>query len=451
MKRELPLNEKIQQSLNISWKEGIPAAAMIGILDYYLVPYGLFLGATTQGVGFLVSIPQLLGAVSLLFAMEVVRLWGNRLSFIVQCAAFQAFLLIPIALLSLILFPGKLAILILLVIVFRVLANLIGTAWGSLVSDYLPSEKRGHYFGWRSQVAGMASVAGIGFAGLLLFTMKKVHPAMGFFILFLTAGFLRFLSTFLLSKMVDIPLRSTPQSDFTFTMFLGRFKESNFVRFVLYVSSISFAVNIVSPYLSVYMLRDLHYNYLTYTGLTLSAVISGLISFPIWGKHADVVGNAKILKITSLLIPLIILLWIPSKHPLFLVVVEVFGGFVWGGFNLCATNYIYDAVSPEKRMRCLGYFNLINGCAAFAGISLGGFLADRLPPLLGFSILTLAFISGGLRFLAHFFLSRHFQEVRASAQKVSSSQLFFSVVGIKPLAGLNQELNASPTIEKSKD
>ena len=41
-------SQKIRRSLDVSWKEGIPASVMIGILEYYLVPFGLFLGATTQ-------------------------------------------------------------------------------------------------------------------------------------------------------------------------------------------------------------------------------------------------------------------------------------------------------------------------------------------------------------------------------------------------------------------
>ena len=119
--------------------------------------------------------------------------------------------------------------------------------------------------------------------------------------------------------------------------------------------------------------------------------------------------------------------------------VEMFSGFVWGGFNLCAANYIYDAVSPAKRVRCLGYFSLINGTALCAGASLGGFLAERLPPLWGFPLLTLFLLSSLIRFAAHFLLSRHFREVRASAKPVSSTQLFFSVTGIRPIEGLERE------------
>lgn len=428
-----PSSEKIQKSLSLSWKEGIPASAMLGILEHYLVPYGLFLGAGTRGIAFLVALPQLVASAAQLAAVEAVRRVGSRLRFIVRLACAQAAILLPMAALALIVFPGRVEALIVLAVFFRVLNNLIGTAWGSLTSEYLPAEKRGGYFGWRSQVVGLASLAGVMIGGILLFFMKPVWPVGGFFFLFLLAALLRFLSAGLLAKMVDLPLSHSPESDFTFLMFVRRFRKSNFVRFVLYVASIIFAAHLAAPYFSVYMLRDLKWNYLTYMTVHLAALSSGLLAFPIWGRHADVVGNVRMLKITGALVPFIPFLWLISSHPVWIVMVELMAGFIWNGFTLCATNFIYDAVTPEKRVRCLGYFNLIHGFAIFAGTMIGGFVADHLPPIHGYPLLTLFVISGILRMAAHLALSGHFQEVRPAARPVSSLQLFFSVVGIRPI------------------
>lgn len=445
------LSDKIHKSLDASQKEGIPAAIMLGIMDYYLIPYGLFLGLTTVEIGFLVAVPNLLASMAQLLAVKVVYFAGSRLRFLIRGTAVQAAVLIPVAGLVFFPFRGQIGIVIFLITTFKILGNLIGTAWGSLMSDYLPPERRGHYLGWRSQVVGIAGLTGVGLAGLMLFLMNQVHPAFGFFLLFLSASFLRFVSSYLMSKMVDLPTHVEPDSDFTFMMFLRRFKESNFVKYVLYIASITFAVHLASPYFSVYMLRDLKFNYLYYMSVHLAAVIMGLVAFPIWGKHADIVGNAKILKIASFLIPVIPLLWLFSGHVFYLILVEMFSGFVWGGFNLCTANFIYDAVSPAKRVRCLGYFNLINGIALCAGASLGGVLAERLPIIWKSPLLTLFLISGVIRFFAHFLLSQRFQEVRKSARHVSSGQLFFSVTGIRPISGLNREWNIFPSREQLRD
>lgn len=433
------LEKRIRESLSLSWKEGIPAAIMLQIADAYITPFALFLGAAAQQIGFLVAFPNLLASFVQLFAVSGVRWAGSRLKFIVSMAAAQALLLVPMAVLSL-LPPGhKVELLIAFVILFRMFSSLIVGAWGSLMSDYLPPEKRGKYFGFRLQVTAAAGVLGVAFSGAWLYGMKNISPAFGFFMLFLFISLCRLFSSALLARMEDLPFHHDSREDFTFLMFIRRFRKSNFVKFTLYVSSVVFATQVASPYFSVYMLRDLGFSYFQYTVIVIASVVTGFFSYRVWGRHADVVGNAKILKTVSLLIPLIPFLWMPSGNFYYLIFVEMYSGFVWAGFNLCASNFILDAVSPAKRVRCISYFNVINGSAIFAGASLGGFLAGRLPAVWGFRLLTLFFISGALRFFAHAFLSKRFREVRQSARNVSSLQLFFSMAGIKPLSGVKEE------------
>jgi MFS family permease len=112
----------------------------------------------------------------------------------------------------------------------------------------------------------------------------------------------------------------------------------------------------------------------------------------------------------------------------------MWAGFSWSGVTLCTGNFIYDAVTPQKRVRCIAYFNVINGVALVLGSSLGGFLASRLPPLFGYRLLSLFALSAACRLLFYLLLSRRFREVRP-ARQVSIQELFFSVVGIRPLIG----------------
>ncbi len=423
-----------QKSLTASWREGIPAAIMLAIIDNYLTPLGLFLGATAQTIGFLVAIPNLLGSISQLFAARLVKLLGSRLYFLIRSAFLQVLLLFLIAIFPLIHFPKQIIFFIALVACFRVSTNLISTVWGSLVSDYLKPEERGSYFGGRAQAAGIAGLIGMTFAGILLTYFKKISPAGGFAILFAMTALSRITSGFLMMQMEDIPLQHKQGVDFTFFKFLRQFRSSNFVKFVLYVAALTFSTNLAAPYFSVYMLKELHFSYFAYTLLYIGPALAGLLSFSMWGRHADIVGNAKIIKMTSLMVPLLPLLWLASRNIVYLTIVEMFSGFIWGGFNLCAANFIYDAVSPEKRVRCLGYFNLINGVCVFLGASIGGYLAEHLPPVvLASRICTLFLISGIFRFISHFLLSGRFQEVRKTAKEVHSRDLFFSVVGIKPI------------------
>jgi MFS family permease len=120
------------------------------------------------------------------------------------------------------------------------------------------------------------------------------------------------------------------------------------------------------------------------------------------------------------------------------MLVQIWTGFSWSGVTLCAGNFIYDAVTPQKRVRCIAYFNVINGVAIFLGSSIGGFLASRLPPLFGYPLLSLFTLSCLGRLIFYLILSRRFREVRP-AHDVSLHELFFSVVGIRPLVGPVQD------------
>ncbi|MBI4711431.1 MAG: MFS transporter, partial [Candidatus Omnitrophica bacterium] len=303
-----------RKSLDISWKEGIAASVRQASTDEYLIPLGLFLGATPMDIGFLVAVPHLLGSLSQFFAVKAVELFGSRLRFLVRASFFQALFLLPLAIFPFFIFPSRILVLIFCVTLFRILANLIATVWGGLASDYLAPEERGKYFGWRSRITGLAGMVTTVLGGILLNACKSFSTAAGFCLLFGVTALARFVSSGLMTRMQDVPEQKNPEDTFTFFMFLRRFKESNFVKFVFYVASITFATTLAAPYFSVYMLQDLHFSYLTYMFVHMGAVVASLVSFPIWGRHADKIGNAKVLKATSLLIPLIPILWIFSTN-----------------------------------------------------------------------------------------------------------------------------------------
>ncbi len=415
-------------------------------MDNYMTPFALCLGATNPQIGLLIAIPNLLGAIFQTFAVEAVHKIGSRLKLVVHNVGLQALMLLPIGFLGLRHVPHRLLWLIGFVTIYKIITGLIGPAWGSLVSEYLPAHRRGDYFGWRSRILGITSLVTIIFWGGFLDVWKKIDKQeIGFLAMFLTAAVGRFVSFALLRKHVDLPFHHKEEHDFTLWMFLKRFRESNFVKFVFYVAGITFTTNIAAPYFSVTMLRDLKFDYLSFMLVTLASTVTSLIAFPLWGRHADHVGNARILKTTSFLLPLIPIPWILFHHIVPIFLVEAAAGFLWGGFNLCAVNYIYDAVSPGKRMRCLGYFNLINGLAIFGGALVGSWLSSRVPNIFGYPLLTLFLISAVGRYLVHFVLSGKFTEVRSEVKHVSSTKLFFSVVGIQPMIGRFTETNALST------
>ncbi|HEX9976659.1 MAG TPA: MFS transporter, partial [Dehalococcoidales bacterium] len=152
--------------------------------------------------------------------------------------------------------------------------------------------------------------------------------------------------------------------------------------------------------------------------------LSTLLFLTFWGKRADHAGNVKIMRITSVLIPLLPLLWLASRQVYYLALVETLAGFAWAGFNLAYMNFIYDAAPPEKRTQHIALFNAMNGTAICLGALLGGFIAPHLPAVLGYNLLTLFLISGVLRALVVAIFLRRVSEVRRVSKTGIISLLF---------------------------
>lgn len=423
-------------SLKNSVKEGITAEISIRAMDYYLIPFALLMGASPTQIGALIAFPNLFSSLTLVLSPVFIRILGSRLRVIRLCMALQALFLLPIGLLYFLGMPLSLIALVIAVSIFRILGTVIGPAWGSLMSEYLRQEERGKYFGGRSQILGITGVLATAVWAGMLQTMSGFSEIAGYVFLFLTAGLFRFLSYTFASRMEDLPVVETfSLRKLRFTQLFRSLHERNFVKFISYVAASTFATQMALPYFSVWMLEGMKLNYLWYSAIHLTSVISGLIAFPLWGRTSDVTGNARILKRASFLIALIPFLWILARNPVALMCVEVFSGFVWSGFNLCVTNYVYDSCRKEDRVKCLVNFNMINGLAAFAGVYTGGILVEHMPPLTGYPILSVFFASGLLRLAAHLFISGRFEEVRQSVERASRRDVFLSVVGIRPLSG----------------
>jgi MFS family permease len=428
----------VRESLRASFKDGVFASIMSGVTDQYFIPFALVLGATAQQVGWVSGFPNFFGSLSQLFAVQAVRRLGGRLKLIVGAISIQAALLLSIALLAWMEAPYRIQLFLVFLVLFVVSGALAGPAWGSLMTDYIPNRKRGRYFGWRNRTLGMVHVGSMVAAGLLLYRTEKYSAVTGFLIIFAAGALARFVSAAYIARMRDVPQKPDPASDFTFFMFLARFRESNFVKFVAFAALLTFSSYLAAPFFAAFMLRDLQFSYLHYMVLQVVSAVAGLVALPLWGRHADAVGNVRVLRLSGFFACLIPLFWLVSRNVFYLALVQMFAGFVWSGFTLSATNFIYDAVTPQKRVRCISYFQVMNGAAIFMGASLGGFLATKLPLLQGYSLLSLFLVSGICRLFSYLFLFNRFREVRPS-REVSIQELFFSVVGIRPLTGISRD------------
>lgn len=421
--------DKVRNSLKVSFLDGSFFSVMFGVGDTFLNPYAIFLKATSFQIGLLSSLPGLVSALIQFRAPELTEQCGRYR--IMKWGVFaHALMWLPMILLPYI-FPSHAASwLILFVTLYLLFSSLAAPAWASIMSQYLPASKRNRYFSWRQRFQGIITLIATFAAGYVLFLFPK-SAVTGFTVIFSVAFACRIVSWYFITKMHEPRLDCKPGAYFSFGDFLHRLPESNFAKFVFFVGAMSLAVNLAGPFFTVYMLRDMKLDYLTFVLLNTTPTLAMLFSLRAWGRQTDRVGSIRTMRLTSLLIPVLPLMWLVNQSIPYLIFAQAVSGFAWGGFNLAASNFIYDAVTEEKRVRCVAYFNLINGVGIFIGAALGGFLIPRLPQLLGSGILTIFLISGVLRLVVRWFFMPRLREVK-KVEAISNLNLLINVSGVKP-------------------
>jgi MFS family permease len=433
-------------SLKASIRDGVSYAVMLGSGETYFGPFGIFLRASTLQVGLLASLPQLFGAVlQWAGAINMDRIKSRR-RFVIIGALIQAVTLIPMALIPLLFGQGSLSVLILLTLAMVYNgANAAGLpVWSSLIGDLVPTEIRGRFFGQRNRLTTMSTLVSLLVAGLILHLFAQNGlPQWGFLVILVVALIARLNSVRWLIRYDDPSFTIALDQVFTFRQFLRRSPHSNFAKFVFFIGAINFSVAFSSPYFTLFMLRDLQFSYVEFTLVTGVVTLTQFLTFRHWGTLSDSFGNKKILNVCGWGVALVPVLWLVSHQIPYLLLIQIFSGLVWSGFNLACGNFLFDAVSPPKRARCVAYQGLVNGLFIFFGSLTGGFVAGHLPPSLSigpwtwtpdFMLPVVFLLSGVMRAIAAGIFLKRFKEVRP-VEPIRHRDLIYRISQIRPVAG----------------
>jgi MFS family permease len=421
-------------------------AAKMGASETYLGALGVFLGGTPLQVGALATLPPLVGAMAQSIGMRLSESVNSRRTLLVWLMRLQATLLLPIACIPLMGLQGVTAVVALIgiVVVYHLTIGVINPLWGSLVGDVLPPLSRGEFFGVRNKWMAIVTFASVVIAGQTVHAFAKFDlAAVGFAAIFALAAVARLVSARSFAGVDDVGLHVPHESKFSFWDFVRRARRSNFVKFVFFVSSMNFATSVSGPYFAMYMLQDLKFSYSDYTIVIAVAVLAQFVVLRSWGTMSDQFGNRRILKVCGACVAINPWMWLISSNFWFVICVQLYSGIFWSGFTLASANFVFDAVTPPKRARCIAYQAIINGVLVFLGSAIGGALVMKLPlESLGhvgiwstpskFCVLFLA--SGVLRALVMLVLFPAFKEVR-QVKSIRGHQVIARLISIRPFWG----------------
>jgi MFS family permease len=241
----------------------------------------------------------------------------------------------------------------------------------------------------------------------------------GFLVLFASAGLARFVSAWYLSRVYELPYQHEHADRFSLLDFIRRAPRAHFGRFVFYCMLINVGVGAVTPFLPWFWLDQLKYSPAAFAAVMAANLLAGVLSQPWWGRMVDRVGSKRVLSIGGIGVIVSPLLLLACARPVTFALVMAYDGIVYAAFTSAMATYLYDVVTPPKRVRCAAYHNLFIALGTLLGSCCGALLGQFTPLPAHVAGLTLAqpfavmlLGSAAVRLLANVLLLWSFEEFR---------------------------------------
>ena len=387
-KAEETLSEdQVRHALKYVIRDGVASQAM-GILTggAFLVAFAVKLGASNFVIGLLAAIGPLAQLLQLpsIFIVEKIR---NRRLITVVAAALSRFCWLIIAL-SPFIFPAKIAIAVLLILLAAVSAfgAVSGCSWNSWMRDLIPEKVMGSFFSRRMRISTGVGIALSILAAMYLDFWKKQFAEQelaGYSILFFLGFAAGVLGLFFLAKTPEIRMPQVQERIKILKLLSLPFRDENFRKLIAFMCSWNFAVNLAGPFFMVYMLKRLGLSMSFIIGLSIVSQVMHFLFLKIWGKYTDRFSNKSVLAISGPLFIGSILAWtfttMPEKYFLtipLLIVIHAVMGLSSAGVSLASGNISLKLAPKGQATAYLATNTIVNSVAAGIAPILGGKFAD---------------------------------------------------------------------------
>lgn len=400
---------QVRKALRIWTVEGCVSTVQMTLTSgAFITGFALYLGCTNTQMGMIAAIPAFAGLLQL-FSSYFAQRYGTR-SVIVPVFAFLSrilwipALLIPYVLPQPIWVPAFLA----LILLMSALGNVATPLWTAWMSDLVPEDYRGRYFGQRNMYAGLVGMVGAIVAGAFYDSATKRHmmsePA-AFSTLFLASCVCAVWALALGRQSPDIAdPNAGSRGDMSagvsgaLSYYAAPFADSNFRRVIYFYSALTMAINIAGQFFTVYQISVLKLDYTTFQILAAITSLGSLAAMPLWGYLADKYGNKPILHICMVMVLLPPIMWCfthPDTFPglwtvtahghvifsyskLDIALLNMIAGLGWSGVGLTQFNIMIGVAPQERRTVYVSAISAVTGIAGGIAPLLGGYLLDVL-------------------------------------------------------------------------
>jgi MFS family permease len=385
-----PAHGEPARSQRISIIEGSLATVHITISTGVLVTaYALMLGADDFDLGLLAALTAI-STVGAILGAQVVGAVGGRKSVSLLASVSGRVLWAVLCLIPFLPVGSewKLALFLVTVVIGNSLVNLSGTAWLSWMTDLVPLEKRGWYFGIRNTVLGAVAMITTYATGWIFdaFVARGRKPQ-GFAWIFGTAAFFAATAGIALARQWEPPLVGERVRPLIETL-RRPFGDRRFRRLLRFLILWSMATGVASPFFAAHMIKNLHMSFTKIAYYSIIAGVMNLVTQPLWGKVIDRVGNRPVLAFNLAGVVILPVLWLfTAPQRLWPIWTDAtLTGLFWPGFTLASFNLILATAPERDRTAYLGMQTMAIGISAFVASLIGGLVAKRLA---GFHVVVL--------------------------------------------------------------
>ena len=378
-------NAEVERGLKMVVGDGLAAEAMTTLTGgAFLVAMALLMGASNFQIGLLAALPTFTNLFQLI-SIWLVRRYNNRRAIAVVCALLARVPLIVVGIIALIARTAtSVEVLILFLFFYNLFGSIAGPSWNAWMKDLVPENILGTYFSKRTTLTQTLNVILSIVLALLIDYIKKNNPGYQlstYAIMFIVAGSIGIAGAFILSKASEP--QSVLETNNIFGLLKKPLKDPNFLRLLIFNSIWVFAINLATPFFTVFLMKDLNYPISYIIILGIIGQLCGIFAVQRWGIFADRYSNKTIIALSAPIYIACIIAWCfvgiythLYANIILLIGIYIFTGISTAGVNLSLTNIGLKLAPKEESIIYLSAKNIVTAIFSTIAPLIGGYLAD---------------------------------------------------------------------------
>ncbi|MBD3318820.1 MFS transporter [Candidatus Woesearchaeota archaeon] len=342
-----------------------------------IVPFALALGASNVFIGFLTAAQFLAIMLAQIPGERAVERVGKRVVFFATTTL--ARLLWMVILLVPIYFGGSLGVLLVFFFVINFLEYFAEPGYLTMIAEVVNRKTRAWFFATKNSVKVLFNTGCFFIAGYYLDLYPR-DSTLGFSNLMLMGVIFAIIASYF---MAGVTTKTEPRRR------IHRIRDyfhlrPGFVRFMMFVVVFNFAVQLASPFITVYQLDHLALSYRFYAGLIVIAMVTRVLSQLHLAKICARYGEKPVAYISVALTALIPLVFLASDgRPWMLVAAHMLVGFAFAGADLTVINMLFHFTSDKDRSFYMSAYVVMAAAPLVVAPLLGGWIADNVAWVLG--------------------------------------------------------------------